>query len=263
MTARIQPSEIPQAIITPTSEISAGRGWAALVKAALPLGDHLEIAEISAVDGLLNIEIAGRYTSLTARHIEWARAESATICEICGDPGSLRADADWLRTRCDEHADMRVCSVENLMNTPIPAYSTEWENAVAVGREYGADWLRDDLAVREKARRAALWSLTTAKRLGKLSDELSAEERAAAAMLARIQVLDKDFPIGPAAGWTADEVKARVTPSSERHIRPEDIPEPWATRFLKASIGSTICAAGHPIDDWHNFLYLWEKENEQ
>jgi hypothetical protein len=170
------------------------------------------------------------------------------------DPESWWHTAELWRTFC---ADRQWVPEENL------SCDQDWENAPAAGREYGADWLCDDLAEREKARRAALWSLATAKRLGKLPDELAAEESAAAAVLARIRDLDKDFPIGPAAAWTVEEVKARVTPSSARQIRLEDIPEPWASRFLIASIGSTICAAGHPLDDWNDFLYLWEKENEQ
>lgn len=148
-----------------------------------------------------------------------------------------------------------VDAIANAMRNHV-TNATDWETAPAVGLEYGADWLRDDLAVREKARREALWarSSTTIQ---------TAKQEAAGAMLARIHDLDKDFPIGPASSWTVEEVKARVIPSSERHIRSEDIPEPWAARFLIASIGSTICAAGHPLEDWQNFLYLWEKENEQ
>lgn len=258
MSTRIQPSDIPQAIIRPTSELSAGRGWAELVKSALPWGDQVEIAAINAVDGLLNIEIAGRYTSRTASHIEEARAASAAVCEICGQPGILRRDAGWLRTRCDQHANDDLDAIANVMRTTI-ADVTDWENAAAIGREFGADWLRDDLAVREKARRDALWARGRSTIPGTLK---TPEQKAAEKLLARIRKLDKEFPIGPAAAWTVEEVKARVTPSSNRHIQPlRDIPEPWATRFLKASIGSTICAAGHPIDDWHNFLEIWEREN--
>lgn len=257
MSTRIQPSDIPQAIIVSTSELSAGRGWAELVKSALPWGDQVEIAAINALDGVLNIEIADRYTSRTASLIEEVRAASATVCEICGQPGILHSDAGWLRTRCDQHANDDVDAIANVMRTTI-ADVTDWENAAAVGREFGADWLRDDLAVREKARRDALWARSTIP-----VTQNTLEQKAAEKLLARIRKLDKDFPIGSAASWSTDEVKARVTPSSARHIQPEDIPEPWATRFLKASIGSTICAAGHPIDDWHNFLDLWKKENEQ
>ena len=258
MSTRIQPSDIPQAIIRPTSELSAGRGWAELVKSALPWGDQVEIAAINAVDGLLNIEIAGRYTSRTASHIEEARAASATVCEICGQPGILRRDTGWLRTRCDQHANDDLDAIANVMRTTI-ADVTDWENAAAIGREFGADSLRDDLAVREKARRDALWARGRSTIPGTLK---TPEQKAAEKLLARIRKLDKEFPIGPAAAWTVEEVKARVTPSSNRHIQPlRDIPEPWATRFLKASIGSTICAAGHPIDDWHNFLEIWEREN--
>ena len=113
MINRIQPSDIPQAIITPTTTLSAGRGWARLVRGALPRGDHVEVSEISAVDGLLYIEIEGRYTSLTRLDIEWARAESGKICEICSEPGSLRTDAGWMRARCDEHANDDIEAIAN------------------------------------------------------------------------------------------------------------------------------------------------------
>lgn len=77
---RIPPEDTPKAIITPATHLSAGRGWPRLMRGVLPRGDR----EISAVDGLLYVEIAGRYTSLTRSDIEWAWSESG---KICGEPG--------------------------------------------------------------------------------------------------------------------------------------------------------------------------------
>lgn len=102
-----------------------------------------------------------------------------------------------------------------------------------------------DLKAREQARRRGLWGSKT-------------EE--SAALLDLIKRLDSENPIGRAAGWSVNQVRDRVSPAQERHVKPEEIPEPWRERFLQASRGSTISADGHPIDDWHYFLQLWDKE---
>jgi hypothetical protein len=41
-----------------------------------------------------------------AELIEQAEEQSLRICDICGQPGTLRKDMPW-RTRCDEHIDTR------------------------------------------------------------------------------------------------------------------------------------------------------------
>lgn len=38
----------------------------------------------------------------TSAYVEFAECMSATMCEECGAPGSLR-EGQWLRTLCDEH----------------------------------------------------------------------------------------------------------------------------------------------------------------
>ena len=35
-----------------------------------------------------------------------AEKESASICEVCGEPGKIRTDMIWIRTLCDECAAM-------------------------------------------------------------------------------------------------------------------------------------------------------------
>jgi len=35
--------------------------------------------------------------------INEAEAKSATICEVCGDPGEVRNDTGWISVLCDKH----------------------------------------------------------------------------------------------------------------------------------------------------------------
>jgi hypothetical protein len=37
--------------------------------------------------------------------IEAAENASGHICEVCGQPGTLRKDRSWIRTLCDSHAE--------------------------------------------------------------------------------------------------------------------------------------------------------------
>ena len=66
--------------------------------------------------GLLRIELASTYTGMRKKAIQLAQEKSAHICEICGEPGSLRHElkngkpAGWQRTRCDHHIDTRTSS---------------------------------------------------------------------------------------------------------------------------------------------------------
>jgi len=43
-------------------------------------------------------------------------------------------------------------------------------------------------------------------------------------------------------------------------VRVEHIPEPWRSRFLAASIGSTRVVEGFYAHDWHSFLRKWQAE---
>ncbi len=44
-----------------------------------------------------------------ARIVDDYEEKSAQICELCGKPGSLRKDLDWMLTLCDEHYRLRKC----------------------------------------------------------------------------------------------------------------------------------------------------------
>lgn len=103
------------------------------------------------------------------------------------------------------------------------------------------------LATREQARWNALCDLSSSSR-----------ERFDEAMqtLRRVRQADRDHPIGPAAGMTADEIRAAV-PIRDGIVQIADIPEPWARRFEVMSTGSTRTAAGYYAGDWDKFLRLW------
>ncbi|WP_312723457.1 hypothetical protein [Stutzerimonas nitrititolerans] len=118
-----------------------------------------------------------------------------------------------------------------------------------------SDLWRDDLKAREEARRKALWSLGAPERKAE-----------AEATLLTIWKLDRDYPLGAAAGLSIEEVESLVPitmSGSTQLVRLADIPEPWATRFDEASYGSTRLLDGHFARDWEKFLSLWPGEAEK
>jgi len=117
------------------------------------------------------------------------------------------------------------------------------------------DLWRDDLKARERARRKALWSLCAPERKAE-----------AEATLLTIWKLDRDYPLGAAAGLSTEEVKSLVPitmSGSSPLVRLADIPEPWATRFDEASYGSTRLLDGYFAHDWDKFLSRWPGEAEK
>lgn len=48
-----------------------------------------------------------------------AEKESATVCELCGAPGSLRTDRDWWETLCDECVSRAIPAEEVYRNLGI------------------------------------------------------------------------------------------------------------------------------------------------
>lgn len=129
-----------------------------------------------------------------------------------------------------------------------------WESAPAVGLEFGS--VESDLLTRERVRRKALWALR------------SKEKRAQAIQdLLRVRRADIEYPIGPAAHLSVDEIAAIVPIHMHEGrlpiVRDRDIPEPWGTRFAIASVGSTRIAPGAYEHDWRNFLEIWPRENAE
>ena len=85
--------------------------------------------------------------------------------------------------------------------------------------------------------------------------------------LLRVWRADRDYPIGPAAGLTAEKIGAQVPTVVEEGagalVRFSEIPEPWATRFQLASLGATRALDGYFARDWETFLDRWPAEVEK
>lgn len=83
----------------------------ARIHAAVRLhGGSLRVTQISEKYGTLRFNWEGSLSPEAAARVQeavdLAEARSATTCEVCGDPGMLRA-GDWLATLCDAHAEQR------------------------------------------------------------------------------------------------------------------------------------------------------------
>ena len=96
--------------------ISCGPGWAGLIrgymkrifKLAIEKEEKIGIFQICERDGRLNIEVEtvgiSQFFADELRKIaDCAKAESEAICEICGDPGSLRNVNGVVKCRCVGH----------------------------------------------------------------------------------------------------------------------------------------------------------------
>jgi hypothetical protein len=115
----------------------------------------------------------------------------------------------------------------------------------------------NDIHKRETQRRRALWRLAglqpgddAARELVQFLDEIDQAEIDDAALVMRIPDVEEvlvQVPVEPHAS-TIDIVRA------------EDIPQPWRSRFLAASIGSTRVAEGFYAHDWHKFVRGWRAE---
>jgi len=114
-----------------------------------------------------------------------------------------------------------------------------------------------DLKFREQTRRSAIRSLKSSFNFK--------DRQAALRELSAILQQDREYPIGEAAHLSTAEVQAlvpvTVVDGYVPYVRDSDIPEPWATRFAVASVGSTRQLNGSYVSDWHNFLILWDQEH--
>jgi hypothetical protein len=112
------------------------------------------------------------------------------------------------------------------------------------------------LRQRETARREALWQLTGVR----------PGDPAAAGILLVLDEVDGDDrsnPIGSGHALSVEAVRDLVPLTQIRTklvVRDEDIPLPWAERFLQASTRSTRLVEGSYTHDWYSFLSLWIKE---
>lgn len=81
-----------------------GDGWAALVETACRLlddrGSGAQFSQVKEKFGTLRIYVNGG-DDYTDGVIDAVEALSASICEACGSPGSVR-EGGWIVTRCDK-----------------------------------------------------------------------------------------------------------------------------------------------------------------
>lgn len=91
--------------------VDCGEGWFPLIK---PVLEYIEdynkdkseekktvVYQVKEKWGTLVIE-AGNYTEELYELIESAEKKSATVCEVCGAPASLRKYRGWYKTLCDD-----------------------------------------------------------------------------------------------------------------------------------------------------------------
>ncbi|MEF2031708.1 hypothetical protein [Pseudomonas aeruginosa] len=113
-----------------------------------------------------------------------------------------------------------------------------------------------DLQTRELTRRNVLWALDNQDKHNQATEDLL-----------RVWRADRDYPIGPAADLTVDEIRALVPIHVEEGgaslVRYSEIPEPWATRFQIASFGSARALDRYFACDWEKFLDFWVDEAER
>lgn len=117
----------------------------------------------------------------------------------------------------------------------------------------------ENLQVRERARREALWSL---------EDPTPGRRDQALKTLKLIEGQDRRSPIGDGAALTTRDLRksVKIVPASGTtiaHVVESEIPQPWRERFQQASVGSTRqsqdTAYAH---DWFKFLDMWDKERK-
>lgn len=115
----------------------------------------------------------------------------------------------------------------------------------------------NDIHKRETNRRRALWRLaalapgdTAAFELIQLLDKVNQAELDDDSLGTRILGVEEVLL----------QVPVEPHPSTLSIVKIEDIPQPWRSRFLAASIGSTRVAEGFYAHDWHSFLRKWQAE---
>ena len=128
----IEPADLPSANLHLITPISAGRGWLGLVQKAAAIAAGDPIASIKEKAGVLVVQLLTT-DAAKLEQLDELRQASASICEICGEPGTLA----YHQVRCEDHQGWRTSS-------PFPPdqrgyiEACEWDEAPPVGREFGA-----------------------------------------------------------------------------------------------------------------------------
>lgn len=85
---------------------SVGPGWASLVHTIYDKLDEMKhiVKVIQVKEKWGGLRVYTEYQNDEFEKVNVAIcAASVTICEICGNPGTLRDDSQWFKTRCEEH----------------------------------------------------------------------------------------------------------------------------------------------------------------
>lgn len=118
----IEPADLPAANLQLITPISAGRGWLGLTQQAVEIAAGEPIASIKEKAGLLDVHMFTREAAKFPRLHE-LRQVSASICEICGEPGTLA----YHQVRCEDHQGWRT-------SPPISARPARLYRGLRAGR---------------------------------------------------------------------------------------------------------------------------------
>lgn len=114
-----------------------------------------------------------------------------------------------------------------------------------------------DIHTRETRRRRTLW---------RLAGLLPGDPAALELILALDEIDLAEINDASSVTKLLDVEELRVQVLAEDHacgfsiVRAQNIPQPWRSRFLAASIGATRVAEGFYAHDWHSFLRRWQAE---
>ena len=100
------PEDIQKRIIDRFSGV--GRGWLPLVQELheklVKADPDYTIGQIKEKFGYLRFYAHGNFTEEEDKLIREAEHKSGEICEVCGEPGEIKAsNGSWLRCLCEEH----------------------------------------------------------------------------------------------------------------------------------------------------------------
>lgn len=83
-----------------------GKGWHEIVKSLIndlfELGWNGTLIQVKEKYGTLRFYI-GTSTEEMENRIEQAWKQSSITCDVCGKPGEVRTNRNWVMTRCNEH----------------------------------------------------------------------------------------------------------------------------------------------------------------
>jgi hypothetical protein len=85
---------------------SVAVGWASLIHTIYDKLDEMKhivkVIQVKEKWGALRVYTEYQNDEFEKVNVAVCKA-SETICEICGNPGTLRDESKWFKTRCEEH----------------------------------------------------------------------------------------------------------------------------------------------------------------